>query len=90
MADAVEIRLPSLGDEEDTVTGGTVGLWLAEEGTQLDVDDDLLEVTTDKAVFVVPCPVAGRLVKRMVQEGDTIAVGHVLCLLEPDAGTATA
>jgi pyruvate/2-oxoglutarate dehydrogenase complex dihydrolipoamide acyltransferase (E2) component len=84
MAQPIEIKLPSLGDEDDTVAGGTIALWHAEEGAWLAAEDDLLEITTDKAAFVVPCPAAGRLVRRLVREGETVQVGAVLCLLDPD------
>ena len=77
----VEIVLPSLGDD-DAVTGGTVTYWLAEVGDQLELDDELLELTTDKAAFVVPCPETGRLLERRVGEGDTIEVGQVIAVLE--------
>ncbi len=77
-----EVTLPSLGDDDDAVTGGTVSLWLAQVGDELNVDDDLLELTTDKAAFVVPCPVAGVLRERRLTEGDEVSVGEVLCVLE--------
>ncbi|MFP4501932.1 MAG: biotin/lipoyl-containing protein [Candidatus Hydrogenedentota bacterium] len=77
-----EVKLPDLGDEDDAVRGGTVSMWLAREGAQLNQDDDLLELTTDKAAFVVPCPTAGTLTEKHVAEGDEVRVGNVLCVLE--------
>lgn len=77
----VEVVLPSLGDEDDAVRGGVVSAWLAEKGAVLNAGDDLLELTTDKAAFVVPCPTAGRLAQQRVAEGDRIEVGAVLCVL---------
>ncbi len=77
-----EVRLPSLGEEDDAVTGGTVTAWLAEVGDTLVQDDDLLELTTDKAAFVVPAPRAGRLVELCVAPDDEISVGDVICVLE--------
>ncbi len=77
-----EVTLPSLGDDDDAVTGGVVSFWLAQVGDALEMDDDLLELTTDKAAFVVPCPVAGILRERLVAEGDEVSVGEVLCTLE--------
>lgn len=78
----IEVPLPSLGDEQDAVSKGTVVAWLAEPGAALAEGDDLLELTTDKAAFVVACPAAGTLAERRVAEGDTVAVGEVLCILE--------
>jgi pyruvate/2-oxoglutarate dehydrogenase complex dihydrolipoamide acyltransferase (E2) component len=77
-----EIKLPSLGDEKDAVQGGTVTFWLAEKDTWIDEDEDLLELTTDKAAFVVPSPLSGHLVERCVGEGDEVTVGETLCVME--------
>lgn len=78
----IEVPLPSLGDETDTVAGGTVIAWLVDVGTELAEGDDLLELTTDKAAFVVASPAAGTLLERCVAEGDKVAIGDVLCILE--------
>lgn len=78
----IDAVLPSLGDEDDAVQTGSVSLWIAEVGTTLEEGDDLLELTTDKAAFVVPAPKAGRLVERRVAEGDTVRVGDVLGIIE--------
>ncbi len=77
-----EIVLPSLGEEDDAVRGGSVSFWLAEAGASVEEGDDLLELTTDKAAFVVPCPAAGVLVERCVEEGSAVSVGDVLGVLE--------
>ncbi len=78
----VEVPLPSLGDDDDAVTGGKVAFWLAKVGDDLGAGDDLLELTTDKAAFVVPCPADGRLAEQCVAEGDEIEVGQVVAVLE--------
>ena len=77
-----EVRLPSLGDEEDAVNGGTVTAWLADVGDTLAEDGDLLELTTDKAAFVVPAPRAGRLAEQCVAPDDEVAVGDLIGVLE--------
>ncbi len=77
-----EAVLPSLGDDDDAVAKGTVSMWLAEIGQALSEGDDLLEITTDKAAFVVPAPRAGSLVDRLVTEGDVVLVGQPIALLE--------
>ena len=76
----VEVTLPDMG--EDTVEAVTVAGWLAQDGTDLQDGDDLLELTTDKAAFVLPAPRAGRLVERRVSTGDTVRVGEVVCIFE--------
>ena len=77
----VDVCLPSLGDDDDAVTGGTVSEWLAAEGPVAE-GDDLIELTTDKAAFVLPAPKAGTLVERKVKEGDDVQVGDVLCIFD--------
>lgn len=78
----IDVTLPSLGDEDDAVKGAAVAAWLADIGDTLAAGDDLLEVTTDKAAFVVPCPVAGTLVEHSVAEGDVVKVADKLAVLE--------
>ena len=77
-----EVTLPSLGDDDDAVQGGTVALWLAHVGDTLAAEDDLIEITTDKAAFVVPTPKAGTVKRLLVNEGDNVNVGDVLCTFE--------
>ncbi len=78
----VDVKLPNLGDEEDAVPGAKVSAWLAQCGDELAEGDDLLELTTDKAAFVVACPQDGVLTEQRVAEGNEIAVGDVLGVLE--------
>lgn len=82
MSTRVDVVLPSLGDEDDTVTKATISLWIAKVGHALKVGDDLVEVTTDKAAFVVPSPYSGTLVEVHAAEGETVAVGHRLAVIE--------
>ena len=76
----VEITLPELG--EDTVVTVNVSAWLAAVGTPLLEGDDLLEITTDKAAFCVPCPQAGTLAAIRVNEGDDIRPGDIIAVLD--------
>jgi len=75
-----EVTLPSLGD--DSVETAVVTLWLADEGDIVNEDDDLVEMTTDKAAFTVPSPKAGTLVEKLVEEDDEVKVGDVICIIE--------
>ena len=72
----VSVEMPAMGD---SVTEGTVLEWLKQEGDAVAVDDALVEVSTDKVDAEVPSPAAGTIVKIHVAEGDTIAIGAVLC-----------
>ena len=73
-------KLPDLG--ADPVQAVTVAGWLANPGQSLSEGDDLLELTTDKAAFTLPCPRRGTLAQLLVGEGDKIRVGDALCVLE--------
>lgn len=75
-----EIKLPNLG--EDAADVATVSYWLYEEGDMVKEGEDLVELTTDKAAFSLPCPKSGKLEEKYVQEGDEVSVGDVLCTIE--------
>ncbi len=75
-----EVKLPDLG--EDAADEATVSYWLVEEGDEVTEADDLVEMTTDKATFSVPSPKSGVLLEKLVEEGDDVSVGDVLCILE--------
>ena len=76
----VEVTLPNLGEDTDSEIG--ISAWLAKVGDRLAEGDDLLELTTDKAAFCLPCPHDGILVEVSVQEGDTVETGDVVCILD--------
>lgn len=75
-----EVKLPSLGDDAADVA--TVSYWLVEEGDTIKEGEDLVEMTTDKAAFSLPSPKSGKVFEKLVQEGDEVSVGDVLCVLE--------
>ena len=81
-----EVQLPSLGDDDDAVTGGEVSELLCPAGNEIGEGGDLLELTTDKAAFVVPAPCAGKVVEWRVADGDAIAVGQIICIMETPDG----
>jgi 2-oxoglutarate dehydrogenase E2 component (dihydrolipoamide succinyltransferase) len=72
------VRMPALGE---SVTEGTVTRWLKAEGDQVEVDEPLLEVSTDKVDTEIPSPVAGVLTKILVAEDDTVPVGGDLAII---------
>jgi pyruvate dehydrogenase E2 component (dihydrolipoamide acetyltransferase) len=73
-----EIKLPALGE---SVTEGTVTRWLKSVGDTVEVDEPLLEVSTDKVDTEVPSPVAGTVQQILVQEDETVEVGAVLAIV---------
>ena len=83
----VEIRLPELGE---SVTEGTVTRWLKQLGDQIEVDEPLLEISTDKVDTEIPSPVAGVLQEILVGEDETVAVGGVLARVGGETGAPAA
>ena len=77
------VTMPALGE---SVTEGTVTRWLKAEGDSVEVDEPLLEVSTDKVDTEIPSPVAGTLTKILVQEDDTVPVGGDLAVIGGSGG----
>lgn len=73
-----EVTLPALGE---SVTEGTVTRWLKAVGDEVEVDEPLLEVSTDKVDTEIPSPVAGTLQEIRVNEDETAEVGSVLAVI---------
>jgi 2-oxoglutarate dehydrogenase E2 component (dihydrolipoamide succinyltransferase) len=82
---AVAVELPQLGE---SVVEGTVSQWLVKEGDQVERDQPIVEVTTDKVDAELPAPAAGVIAKILVPEGETVEVGAKLALIEPGAAAA--
>jgi pyruvate dehydrogenase E2 component (dihydrolipoamide acetyltransferase) len=76
------VKMPALGE---SVTEGTVTRWLKAEGDHINVDEPLLEVSTDKVDTEIPSPVSGTLSKILVQIDATVAVGADLAIIEDGA-----
>ncbi|MFV2143193.1 MULTISPECIES: 2-oxoglutarate dehydrogenase, E2 component, dihydrolipoamide succinyltransferase [Isoptericola] len=83
--EGTEVTLPALGE---SVTEGTVTRWLKAVGDSVEVDEALLEVSTDKVDTEIPSPVAGTLQKIVVDEDETVEVGAVLALVGSGAAPA--
>ena len=81
------VKMPALGE---SVTEGTVTRWLKNEGDHINVDEPLLEVSTDKVDTEIPSPVAGTLSKILVPIDSTVAVGADLALIEDGAAAPAA
>ncbi|MBT2486059.1 MULTISPECIES: 2-oxoglutarate dehydrogenase, E2 component, dihydrolipoamide succinyltransferase [unclassified Microbacterium] len=85
--DATDIVLPELGE---SVTEGTVTRWLKQVGDSIEVDEALLEISTDKVDTEIPSPVAGVLQEIVAAEDETVAVGAVLARVGSGAAPAEA
>ncbi|GAA0264442.1 2-oxoglutarate dehydrogenase, E2 component, dihydrolipoamide succinyltransferase [Saccharothrix mutabilis subsp. mutabilis] len=75
---AFSVQMPALGE---SVTEGTVTRWLKQEGDRVEVDEPLLEVSTDKVDTEIPSPAAGVLQKIVAQEDETVEVGAELAVI---------
>ena len=76
------VTMPALGE---SVSEGTVTRWLKSEGDHVNVDEPLLEVSTDKVDTEIPSPVAGTLTKIVVQVDQTVPVGAELAIIADGA-----
>ena len=79
------VTMPALGE---SVTEGTVTRWLKAEGDHVNVDEPLLEVSTDKVDTEIPSPVAGILTKIVVAIDQTVAVGAELAIIADSANAS--
>ncbi|MCY7413298.1 MAG: dihydrolipoamide succinyltransferase, partial [Salinibacterium sp.] len=81
------VNLPALGE---SVTEGTVTRWLKKVGDRVEVDEPLVEVSTDKVDTEIPSPVAGILEAILVAEDETVEVGTALATVGDGSGAAAA
>ncbi len=82
-----DVLMPQLGE---TVTEGTITRWLKSVGDQVERDEPLFEVSTDKVDSEVPSPAAGSLLEIRVPEGETVDVGTVLAVIADGASGSSA
>lgn len=82
---ATPVQMPQMGE---SVVEGTILKWLKAEGDTVEMDDPLVEVSTDKVDTEIPSPVAGTLVKILAQEGDSVEVGTAICEVDEAGGAA--
>ena len=85
--EAEDVTMPELGE---SVTEGTITQWLKKVGDEVEVDEPLLEVSTDKVDTEIPSPVAGTLVEILAEEDDTVDVGEVIARIgDADAASSS-
>lgn len=80
-----QFKMPQLGE---TVLEATVTRWLKRAGDTVDLDEPLVEVSTDKVDSEIPSPAAGALTRILVQEGETVLVGSVMAEIDEVDGSA--
>lgn len=76
------IKVPDLG--ETAGTEATVTYWHRAEGDAIEADEDIVEVTYDKATFYVPSPVSGVVKKILALEDATVPIGGPLAIIETE------
>ena len=81
-----EIKMPKLGE---SITEGTIVSWSVKVGESVQEDDVLFEVNTAKVSAEIPSPVAGKVVEILYKEGDTVAVGTVVAIIDLDGEEAS-
>jgi pyruvate dehydrogenase E2 component (dihydrolipoamide acetyltransferase) len=77
------VTMPELGE---SITEGTITRWLKEEGDQVEADEPLFEISTDKVDTEVPSPVSGVLQSIKVQADETVEVGAELAVIGGGGG----
>ncbi|MGP6172766.1 2-oxoglutarate dehydrogenase, E2 component, dihydrolipoamide succinyltransferase [Corynebacterium sp. A21] len=83
--ESTDVEMPELGE---SVTEGTITQWLKQVGDTVEVDEPLLEVSTDKVDTEIPSPVAGTIVEILAEEDDTVDVGAVIARIGDAAAKA--
>ncbi|TDE11347.1 2-oxoglutarate dehydrogenase complex dihydrolipoyllysine-residue succinyltransferase [Dyadobacter psychrotolerans] len=83
---AYEMKVPAVGE---SITEVTIASWSKKDGDHVEVDEILCELESDKATFELPAEAAGTL--RIVgKEGDTLAIGALICTIEAGASSGAA
>ncbi len=80
-----EVVMPKLGE---SIIEATITKWLKNPGDNIEEDDPIVEIATDKVDSEIPSPVEGKLVKVLFNEGDVVAVGKVIAVIDTDGDAA--
>lgn len=78
---SLEMKVPAVGE---SITEVTIGQWFKKDGDQVAMDEVICELESDKATFELTAESAGTL-KIKAQEGDTLEIGAVICVIEEGA-----
>ncbi|MBT7611333.1 MAG: 2-oxo acid dehydrogenase subunit E2 [Bacteriovoracaceae bacterium] len=77
----IEIVMPQMGE---SITNGTITKWHKKVGDSIELDEILLEISTDKVESEIPSSTEGRVAEILYEEGETIDVGLKICVIEDD------
>jgi pyruvate dehydrogenase E2 component (dihydrolipoamide acetyltransferase) len=80
-----EIVMPQMGE---SITNGTITTWHKKAGDEIDLDEILLEISTDKVESEIPSPMKGRVWEILFPEGETVDVGIKIAVIEDDLSLA--
>jgi 2-oxoglutarate dehydrogenase E2 component (dihydrolipoamide succinyltransferase) len=83
---SLEIKVPTVGE---SITEVTLSRWIKKDGEAVEMDEAIAELESDKATFELTAEKAGTL-KTIAKEGDTLAIGAVVCTIEGGSGNAAA
>src|SRR5690606_10166422 len=75
---AIEVKVPPVGE---SIAEVTLSRWLKNDGDYVNMDEEIAELESDKATFELTAESAG-ILKRVAKEGDTLAIGAVVCSIE--------
>ena len=77
----VEVVMPQMGE---SITTGTITKWNKNVGDTIEIDEILLEISTDKVESEIPSPTEGKIVELLYPEGETIDVGKLIAVIDDD------
>ncbi|OCT12455.1 branched-chain alpha-keto acid dehydrogenase subunit E2 [Paenibacillus pectinilyticus] len=80
-----EVTVPHLAE---SLVSATIGKWLKKPGDYIEQYDVLCEMFTEKVNTEMPSPIEGKLIKIIVGDGETAAVGEAICVIEEPAGSS--
>lgn len=81
----VDVIMPQMGE---SIAEGTLTKWLKDVGDEVDRDEDLFEISTDKVDADIPAPQSGVLAEKLVEEGETVEVDTVVARIDTEPGAA--
>lgn len=83
----IEVVMPQMGE---SITTGTITKWTKAPGDIIELDEILLEISTDKVESEIPSPIKGKIVELLFPEGATVDVGRAIAIIEDDLNAAVA
>ncbi len=83
----VDVIMPQMGE---SIAEGTLTKWFKQVGAEVERDEDLFEISTDKVDADIPSPASGLLAEILVEEGDTVEVNTIVARIETEMGAAAA